>query len=111
MAVRTLSDNRPISEQYRTAADIWVDADSAAAILEETKSAYFSELVALQGDIPVNRAEHNVKSSPTWKNYITKTVNARTAANKAKVQVEYLKMRFQEWQSAEANQRQELRMT
>lgn len=32
--------NMPISEQFRVAAKAWVDLDSAASLLEETKSAF-----------------------------------------------------------------------
>ena len=104
------TNDLPISEQFRRAAETWVDLEAAAKLLEDTKKPYFSELVNQQGDVPVNRAEHNVQSGRTWRDYIEKTSRARTAANKAWVQVEYFKMRFSEWQSAEANARVEARL-
>jgi hypothetical protein len=37
-------------------------------------------------------------------------VDARTEANLKKLQVEFLRMKFSEWQSAEANARSERRL-
>jgi len=109
-----LIDNRPISEQYRVAANQWVDADAAASILEETKSAVFAEMTsALLSDnmrLAVNRAEVLVKSSPQWKTHVTSMVEARRQANRFKVEMEYLRMRHSEQQSIEATHRAESRL-
>jgi hypothetical protein len=35
-----MDSNLPLSEQFRIVAKKWVDADSAASILEESKSAF-----------------------------------------------------------------------
>lgn len=102
--------NNPISEQFRIAAKDWVDKDSAASMLEESKSAVLARLVSAMGDIPVNRAETTVKASEEWQDYITKMVNARGAASFAKVRCEFLRMKFSEWQSAEASKRAEMRL-
>lgn len=58
-----------------------------------------------KGDIPYNRAEMMVKSSEDWTNYLNAMVNARTSANHAKIDMEVLRMRMQEWISADANNR------
>jgi hypothetical protein len=109
-----MSNNQPISEQYRTAANLWVDADAAASLLEETKSAYFadmtSKLISENIKLAVNRAEVLVKSSPQWKDHVTKMVEARRQANLYKVQMEFLRMRFQELMSQEATHRAESRL-
>jgi hypothetical protein len=109
-----LSDNRPISEQYREAANNWVDADAAASLLEETKSAVFaervSELIEKNIRLAVNRAEVLVKSSGEWKDHVTKMVEARRQANRYKVTMEYLRMRFSEQMSVEATHRAEARL-
>lgn len=99
-----------ISEQYRVAAKAWVDLDSAASLVEETKSAFLSQRMAALGDIPVSRAELTVKASPEWSDYVTKMVKARTDANLAKVRLEWVKMKFSEQQSAEATARAESRL-
>ena len=103
-------DSRPMSELYRLAAEEWVDRDAAATILEELKTAFLSKRMAELGDMAVNKAERIIKSSAEWHDYITKMVNARKAASKAKVQVEFLRMKAWEAQSAEANARAERRM-
>jgi hypothetical protein len=100
----------PLSEQYRIVAKKWVDADAAANLLEETKSAYLAKLMAQQGDMPVSRAEMNVKASPEWEDYVTKMVRAREQAALLKAQLEFIRMRFSEWQSMEATKRAEMKL-
>lgn len=102
--------NLPWSEQFRIVAKRWVDADAAATILEDTKSATLAQMVQAHADKPVNRAEAIVKASPDWRSHVEKVVNARCAANLLKVQMEYLRMKFSEWQSDEANKRHEARL-
>lgn len=99
-----------LSEQYRIAAKEWVALDSAANMLEETKSAVLSQWMAEQGDIPVSRAEMGVKASEQWMEFVTGMVKAREKANLAKVKVEWIRMRFSEQQSAEATNRAEMRL-
>ena len=102
--------NQPISEQYRLAALEWVDLDSAARLLEDTKSAVLATYMKNFGDIPVAHAERDVKASSGWKQYIESLNAARTAANYAKIQVEYLRMKHAEQQSLEASKRAEMRL-
>jgi hypothetical protein len=100
----------PWSERYREAAEDWVGKDTAANLLEECKSAVLSQKMIALGDIPVSHAERQVKASPEWYDYTTKTVKAREAANLAKVRMEFIKMRAMEEQSANANKRAEMRL-
>jgi hypothetical protein len=94
--------NMPISEQYRLAALEWVDLDSAARILESSKSAIVAQWVNDYGDMPISRAEAKVKASDDYLRLIE--------ANKAKVQCEYLRMRFSEEIGRDANARAERRL-
>ncbi len=104
-------ENRPLSEIYLEAAEDWTDKEAAAQLLEETKSAVMAQKqAALGGDLPVNRAEQIVKASPDWHAYLEKIVEARRVANLAKVRLEYLRMRHQEWISSESNNRVGSRM-
>ena len=105
-----MSNNAPLSEIWKEAADDWVDKDAAARMLEETKSLRFAQLCAMQGDIPVNRAEQTVKASRNWYDEVTTIVNSRTEANKAKVRMESIKMRHSEHMNDEANHRTEARL-
>jgi hypothetical protein len=106
-----MNENLPISEQYRLIAKRWVDADSAANLLEETKSAVLAKMMAARGDMPVSKAEMQVRSSDEWMDYVTKMVRAREQAALLKAQLEFIRMRFAEWQSAEASKRAEMRLT
>jgi hypothetical protein len=102
-------NTRP-SDDYQTVAHRWVTLDASARMLEEGKTAFFAQKCNLQGDIPVNRAEQIVRASPEWANYIKRMVDAKTEANKARVEMEFYRMRFQEWQSDAANERTETRL-
>lgn len=105
-----MNANLPISEQYRVKAKAWVDAESAASLLEETKSAFLSQKMAALGDMPVSRAELTVKASPEWSDFVTKMVKAREHANLLKVNLEYIRMKSMEHQSSEASKRAEMRL-
>jgi ribosomal protein L17 len=99
-----------ISEQFRLAAKDWCEKDAAANILEETKSAVLSERMAALGDMPVSKAEMTVKASQEWREFIESMVTARKEANLAKVRCEWIRMRFHEWSSQQANDRAERRL-
>lgn len=103
-------DNRPWADQYREAAEEWADKESAAQLLEDMKSAVMAQKQAMLGDVPVNRAEQTVKASRDWEHYVQSCVDARKEANLAKVKVEFLRMKFQEWSNNEANKRAEMRL-
>ena len=105
-----MGNDEPISEQYRLAARDWVEMDAAARMLEEGKTTYLAQQMARLGDIPVSKAEREVKSSPEWADYIKKMVNAKTAANRQRVELDFLKMRHMERTSEEANARSERKL-
>ena len=98
------------SEQYRIAAKAWVELDGAARLLEETKSAVLSQKQKAMGDIPAAHSEREVKASEEWMAFVKGMVEARTAANMAKVRMEWTRMKFMEWQSENANKRAEMRL-
>jgi hypothetical protein len=105
-----INPDLPLSEQFRIIAKKWVDADSAANMLEETKSSLLAKRMADLGDMPVSRAEMTVKASEDWHTYIKTMVEAREKAALLKVQLEYIRMRFHEWQSHEATKRAEMKL-
>jgi hypothetical protein len=104
------NSNLSWSEQYRIVAKQWNDANAAAELLEETKSAMLSQLMLKQGDMPVSRAEMIVKASPEWMDFIKSMVEARKEANLLNVKREYVRMKFTEWNSENANKRAEMRL-
>lgn len=109
-----MSDNLPISEQFRIVAKQWVDAESAASLLEDTKSSILSQrMQALIRDEPglaINRAEATVKASGEWAEWISGMIDARRKANLLKVQMEYLRMKSGEQASYEATKRAEMKL-
>lgn len=102
--------DRPLSEEFRIIAKEWADLDAAANILEQTKSAVLSQMMAKLGEMPVSHAERQVKSTVEWSDHVKAIVDARHLADKKRLQLEYIRMKFQEWQSANANMRHEARL-
>jgi hypothetical protein len=105
-----MDNSLPLSEQYRMIAKKYVEADAAASILEESKSAVLAQWMADKGDMPVSRAEMIVKASQEWHNYIIEMVSARKQAALLKAQLEYIRMQFSEQQSKEATHRAEMKL-
>jgi hypothetical protein len=101
---------RPLSEQFRIVAKEWCDLDGAARMLEECKTATLSTMMKRLGDVPAAHSERDVKASPEWKEYLEKMVKTRTAANLKKVQLEFIRMKHQEWIASDANARAERRL-
>lgn len=99
-----------LSEQFRIVAKAYVDADSAASLLEETKSAVLARMMLSLGDMPVSRAEMQTKASPEWVEFVANMVKAREKAAFLKVKMEYIRMKFAEYQSIEATKRAEMRL-
>src|ERR1043166_2742400 len=106
----TPESNLSWSEQFRIVSKKWVDADAAANILEETKSAVLSRLMLAEGDMPVSRAEMNVKAGKQWNDFVLSMVEARKAASLLHVQREYIRMKFMEWNTENASKRAEMRL-
>jgi hypothetical protein len=106
----TMSDNLPLSEQFRLVAKKWVVAEAAASLLEDTKSAVLSQQMQALGHMPVSKAEMTVKASAEWGEHVGKIIEARKSANLLKVQMEYLRMKGSEWQSHEATKRAEMKL-
>ncbi len=100
----------PLSEQYAVAAARWVDLEAAAQILEDTKSSVMAQRQMACGDVPVNRAEQMVKASRDWVDHLEKIAEARREANLAKVNLEVIRMKFQEWNNDQANHRMEMKL-
>jgi hypothetical protein len=102
--------NRPWSEQFRIVAKQWCDAEAAASLLEDTKSAVLAEKMLALGDMPVSKAEMHVKGSQEWRDQLLSIGTHRQAANRLKVQMEYIRLKFMEWQSENATARAEMRL-
>jgi len=100
-----IGDNAPLSEQIYSAGLDHADALAAAQLLEGGKSAYVSQAMLRLGDMPVSKAEREVKGSADYADYIKKMVAARRQANRLGAYRELLRARLTEWQSDQANER------
>jgi hypothetical protein len=105
-----INSNLAWSEQYRIVAKAWCDAEAAASLLEDTKSAVLAERMSALGAMPVSKAEMTVKASQEWKDNLRTISMARQAANRLKVQLTYIQMKFSEWQSENATKRAQMRL-
>jgi hypothetical protein len=107
-------NERPISEQYRIVAKLWANAESAAHLLEETKTTTLEEkkcaLIAANPSLAENKAERLAKADPEWREFIEEMCAARAKANFLKVKLEYIRMRHREWIGANADARAEMRL-
>jgi hypothetical protein len=98
--------NEPLSEQWYQVATKWAEADAAAELLEQTKSAVMSQMMMrLETIKAVASKEIVVKASSEWTAYVKRMVEARKHANKLKVEMEYLRMKVWEQNSHAANER------
>ncbi len=104
------TNDRPLSEQAYEAGLDWSSKKAAASLLESLKSSVLSRMMAALGDIAVNKAEMKVKASEEWVEHVTSIVRARKEADDAELYHEYLRARFSEWQSEQANARTEARL-
>lgn len=102
--------NQPYSEQYRLLAEDWVDKDAAARLYEEIKSIELARRKSLLNDMTDAKADRIVRASPEWSEYIQRMVDSKTEANKAKLKLKVLEMRYYEHQSQNATARAEMRM-
>lgn len=99
------NSNEAFSDQWRRAALHANDLEAAASILENTRGAMLSQWKVELGDIADNKAEKLVKASPKWLDLNQRMVDARTRANAAKIEADYLKMKYYETQGDKADER------
>lgn len=98
------------AERYRLKSKEWCEADAAASLLEETKSANLSQMMMQINASSISKSEMLAKGSPSWMEYVHSMVEARKAANLLKVELEWIRMQFSKQQSAEATARVERRL-
>jgi len=99
-----------IAELFRIAGEEWAEADAAYYLLENTRTSLRSEITLRQTGIPNNRAEHIASASPEYRDHVKKAADAKRHANRLRVRMDYLKMRYGLWNSADANQRTERKL-
>lgn len=98
-----------IEERLRLAGLEWADLDEAATLLEEIKSSFLAELTNKAEGSSMAAKENLAKANPEFKEYVTKMVKARSAANRAKVKYKSAEAWVELVRTSEATKRAELR--
>ena len=98
-----------IAERFRLVAEEWADKDAAYYLLDNTRTSIVGELVlgAMAEGATGTKAEHMARSSESYREHVQKTADAKREAGVLRARMEYLKMRFSMWNSADANARKE----
>ena len=100
-----MDSNEPYSDQWHRAALKANDLEGAASLMENTRSAMLSQWKVKLGDIADNKAEKIVKASNEWYDLNKRMVDARSNANAAKIEAEWMKMKYWESSSDRADER------
>jgi hypothetical protein len=90
--------------------EAWADAEAGAALLEETRKTVLAAEMAKQGDMAVSKAEMHALASDVYRRHVLSMVEARRAANKARVVYDGAKAMMELARSAEATRRAEINL-
>jgi hypothetical protein len=105
------TDNRPISEIFRLVALQYLDAQSAARLYEETKSSFRAKLIMDTEGKSMAEREMKALASDEYATFVNTMCANQDKALRLKLQMEVIRMRFSEQQSAEASNRKEMGLT
>lgn len=86
-----------LPERFRDAAQEWVRLDARARDLEEGKPHWFAKRCRALTGMSVAAAEREVKASDEWRDVEREARQACTDAHNAHAEMEYLRMKFQQW--------------
>lgn len=102
---------RLLSEQFRIASKAWVADAAGARLLHELKTTILAQrkqaLIAIDPKLADSHAERIVKADPEWEKFIREMVEAQRVADFSKVRMDYIELKFKEWQALNANARNE----
>ena len=82
------------AEQFRMEGQKWVQSDERARKHKELKDHELAKRMKALGDMAVAAAKRDVEASQAWADFLTEMVQARTQANRERIEVEYLHMQF-----------------
>src|SRR5262249_26288416 len=89
--------NMDLPERYREAAQTWVRLDGQARELEDGKEHAFAKRTKTINGGSLAAAEREVKSTQEWRDILMEIARARTAANQAQTEMDYWRMKFEQW--------------
>jgi len=106
---------RPLSEQYRLAGELWVDAKFKRdkirglknTMLERLKRDAIEEAREAGNRMTNAEAERIIEMSTTWEEYILGLAEAERDTELAWIKCHEIELKYGEWQSQEANARKE----
>jgi hypothetical protein len=105
-----LSDINEIHDKLVSAGDDWADKDAAATLLEETKKTVLAQLKTMSKAGSDAARETEALASEGYQDHVRSMVDARKAANRAKVAYESRKTWVELWRTKAANERAEMTM-
>jgi hypothetical protein len=105
-------DHNAITARLVEAGEEWADMEAAAQLLEETRKPLKGNIMAelLADKKPVTAAESLAYADNRYVDHVTKMVDARKAANKAKVRYESGRIFTELLRTKEATKRAEMSM-
>jgi hypothetical protein len=110
MSDKAIRDPKSLTDRLIEAGEKWSDLNAAAEVLEETKSTLLGKLLSEHFDEPAWKAEAKAKSDPRYNEHIFAMVEARKAANRARVRYDSGKAFVELARSAESTRRAEMNL-
>lgn len=94
-------------ERWRLRAAEWLDAQSAADLLRETKNDVFAEIKSRMDGKSEAERDRLARVSQEWKDFRNKMIEAESEARRLKLRMKYEEMLFDAYRTEAANSRQE----
>ncbi len=101
-------DPNLIRQEYIDIGETWADKNGAACLLEETKATLFAKLARESNEPTAARAEWWAKSHPDYQAHVRSMVEARGAADRAKVHYDALRAHLDMLRTVESTKRAEM---
>lgn len=96
-----------IVERWRLECKEWLDLQSAADLLRETKNDVLSQIISRQDGKSHAEKDRRARCSADWHDFRNQMIDAEDKARRAKMRMKYHQMQFDAWRSHNANARQE----
>lgn len=101
-------DSEQIYAEIVKAGEAWADAEAAASLLEETRKSILAKLQLEGQGTTVAAKEMYALADPEFRKHVDGMVNARRAANKARVRYDSAKILAELRRSEESTRRAEM---
>lgn len=110
MSATVIPDPRTLTDRLIDAGEKWADFNAAADMLEETRSTLLAKITKEHFELPAWKAEAASKGDPRYEEHIRAMVDARQAANRARVRYDSGKAFVELARSAESTRRAEMNL-